>query len=172
MSIKISDIGIYIKLNSNSKFGSVYEIFLKHFNYKKHRYVHIVYSGNFLEEIYLFTEKIKANSVFIIFEPLIIDNVENLKRLYAKGVDIIIVDALKNVNIKYLREHLPEDILLIKEKKEEEFLAYEKLIKRYPFLIENSFFEPIKRKIWIDLTNLRRKLRVKEIGESYTSSGI
>lgn len=175
METKIKDRGIFFKIDSNTDLDLLFDHFLSFFNFKIHRYIHILYINSLKKQDLLnLISKIKQKSVFIIFEPSCVDNVDSLKQLYAHGIDLFIFNNYISKNTKLLKEImsvLPSDTIVLKNN-EENILKNKGILKKMPFLLEDSLFEPIKRKIWIDITNLRRKLRIKEVYDSYNASGL
>lgn len=175
MEAKVMERGVVFNINNNTNLDELLEYFLSFFNYKIHRYVHIIYKDSLKKHgIFDLIPKIKQKSIFIIFEPDYVDNIEGLKILYAGGIDIFALNNSISSNKRLLKEImsvLPADTIVLKNH-EDNILSNKNIIKKMPFLLEDSIFEPIKRKIWIDITNLRRKLRIKEVYDSYNASGL
>lgn len=175
MEVKIKERGIFFKIESNTDLNLLLDHFLSSFNFKIHRYVHILYIDSLKkQDLFNLISKIKQKSVFIIFEPSYVNNVDVLKNLYAEGIDIFVLNSSISKNTILLKEImsvLPSDTIVLKNN-EENILKNKSILKKMPFLLEDSVFEPIKRKIWIDITNLRRKLRIKEVYDSYNASGL
>ncbi len=167
--------GVVFNIDSNTNLDELLEHFLSFFNYKIHRYVHIIYNDSLTKHGLLnLISKIKQKSISIILEPNYVDSTERLKILYAAGIDIFAFNNSISENKELFKEIisvLPADTIVLKNN-EDSILSNKNLIKKMPFLLEDSIFEPIKRKIWIDITNLRRKLRIKEVYDSYNASGL
>lgn len=178
MSIEIKGRGIVVNLSDKPSFLLAKKDIESAFNYKSHRYVHIVTPNKYFpEEFFLFLKELKKLPIFLMVESPLPNNIEIIKRLYASGADIAVFLSDEGTNtdlIEEVKEIFPKGMLIFKEKsnKEANFSESLEILKKMPFLIEDSLFEPIKRKIWIDISNLRRKLRVKEVFDSYNSSGL
>jgi len=174
MNIEVKDKGIFFHITSNFDKSLFLDVFYNNYNYKKHRYIYIKFLGQEAQqEICDLLKKLKESSVIIIFETVFFENIDFFKNLYASGADLIVISTtdFTNDKLKKLKKALPEDILFTKDN-ENELESHKNILHKMPFLFEESIFEPFKRKIWIDLTNLRRKLRVKEVYESFDSSGL
>lgn len=175
MALQIKERGVVFQIDNKTNLEELFDKFLSLYNYKFHRYIHIIYKDEKNNnEIFTLISKIKQKSVLIIFEPDSINNIDWLKNLYAGGIDIFVLNnSISNDNklLKEIMSVLPADTIVLKDN-EESILNNKSIIKKMPFILEDSIFEPIKRKIWIDITNLRRKLRIKEVYDSYNASGL
>ncbi len=174
MKIEVKDKGLFFHILSNFDKSLFLEAFHSNYNYKKHRYIYIKFLvQEAKQDILDLLKKLKENSVIIIFETAFFENIEFFKNLYASGADLIVISeaGFTSDKLKELKKALPEDILFIIDN-ESDLEVHKNILHKMPFLFEESIFEPFKRKIWIDLTNLRRKLRVKEVYESFESSGL
>jgi hypothetical protein len=174
MKIEMKNKGFFFYISNNFDKNHLLEVFHNNYSYKQHRYIYIKYIGQEAQtKIFGLLKKLKNNSVIIIFETAFFKNIDFFKNLYASGADLIVISAMEigDSNLKELEKVLPKDILYIKNN-ESDIETHKKIFHKMPFLLEESVFEPLKRKIWIDLTNLKRKLRIKEVYESFDSSGL
>lgn len=175
MVIKTTNRGIELNLRKDLPFGHLTQEIFAIFNYRFHRYIHIVYlNEKYTEELFNFIKEIKKLPIVLIFETPLVNDMEIIKNLYAAGVDIAVFITKRekqSLSKDEIEKIFPEGTVFFKD--EDELLFNSAiLLKKMPFLIEDRLFEPIKRKIWIDISNLKRKLRVKEIYDSYNSAGL
>lgn len=175
MNIYFLENGIKINIRSTSDFETVEkEVFLR-FEYKTHRYIHINCLDNLLlsEPLFAFIERLKGLSTFIAFELTMLKNIEILSRLYAAGVDFLFLwtDApFSEQEIETIYSFFPKNGVFIKLTNNKENTEELDITSELPILKKNTLFEPIKRKVSIDILHFIRKLRVKEVSESFNSS--
>lgn len=167
--------GLMININQDQNLEIMIENIRSIYNYKIHKYIYISYQlDTYTQTLFSLIKDIKKLSVILIFETKLIKNIELLKQLYAVGVDIFLFLVDSNTDedlLMDIRNTFPDGTTFFKERDDKNFFNLY-LFKKMDFLTENSLLEQIKRKIWIDISNLKRRLRVKEINDSYNSAGL
>jgi|GEM_PF-2957577 len=179
MKLRLYEQWIQIIATAQSDFDWLEKEFISSFVYKDHRFIHLVYEDTFFPAIFFnFISNLKKQPIFLIYEGNLPHNTKQISMLYAAGVDIIILrdkeEKLKSELRNELKTVFPCDRIFFKTlgKEFDDISLNSQVFDKMPFLVEDSLFEPIKRKILIEISNLVRKLRVKEVDESYNSAGL
>lgn len=178
MAIEIKEKGIFVILNEASGLDQIEEVIQSVFTYKRHRYIHIAYFAPLLyaDTFFTFFSRIKNLPIILIFEAFIPRDINTVHKLYAAGVDIAVFwvdDDTDTALIKEVKEVFSNSSLILKKKaKQPPEAGSSEFIQNIPILATDSIFEKIIRKFWIDISNLKRKLKVTEVADSYDASGL
>lgn len=190
IKIKANGIEIYFYdgIDIEKSIQSVYEFF----DFKTHKYLLIQAKmpnfKNLIHFLRLVKEKIY---VFVIVEIDVPDNLFLIEHIYAAGCDFIIFHARQKKDIEIVEkatEIFPEGaVIMIAEGIDLEntnlnvFKTTEidsddfqiACLEKFGILSNtNQIFESLKRKILLDISNLRRTLKVREVEDSFASSGL
>lgn len=175
MGIQIKDKGIFTHLGTETDLQFLENQINSVFSYKIHRYIHILCSDITVItcNTFSFFSHIKELPIILILETHIPKDILTINKLYASGVDIAIFWIDGDSDEKIIEEAktiFSEGSLIVKRR--EYYVEHNDFANYIPFIAEDSFFEKIKRKIWIDISNLKRRLKVKEVEDSYNASGL
>lgn len=180
MKVELHNQWIQIRVNTHSDLELLEKELVSLFEYKQHRFIHLIYEDIiFPQSFFKFVSNLKKLPIFLIYEGWLPDDIKQINLLYAAGVDAFFLinketDVQDDITDD-LRALLSSGRVYLNDKKNSSFSGSDiskQIFQKLPFLLEDSFFEPIKRKVLIEISNLVRKLRVKEIDDSYNSAGL
>ncbi len=180
MKIELHNQWIQIRVTTHSDFDLLEKELVSSFEYKQHRFIHLIYEDSIFSQTFLkFVSKLKKLPIFLIYEGWLPGDIKQIYLLYAAGVDaFFLLDKEENI-----QDDIKAELNALISTGKIFFNSLEltggdaanfnkRIFQKLPFLSEDSFFEPIKRKVLIEISNLVRKLRVKEIDDSYNSAGL
>lgn len=191
-SIKIKANGIEVYFHDGIDIEKSIQSMYEFFDFKTHKYLLIQAKMSNFRNLIHFLRLVKEKIyVFVIVEIDVPDTLSLIEHIYAAGCDFVIFHVKQNKDIEIVKraiEIFPDGAIIaitqgidfevtnLKVLKKVDINSddfYTACLEKFGILSDNNqIFESLKRKIWLDISNLRRTLKVREVEDSFASSGL